>query len=79
MSTETSIQVKTEDGLEDLRGRFLTFLIDDTYYGIELLYISEIIGVQPITRIPGLPGYFKGIINLRGKVAPIIDVRPKHL
>ena len=33
MSTETSIQVKTEDGLEDLRGRFLTFLIDDTYYG----------------------------------------------
>ncbi len=77
MSTETSIQVKTEDGLEDLRGRFLTFLIDDTYYGIELLYISEIIGVQPITRIPGLPGYFKGIINLRGKVAPIIDVRLK--
>lgn len=77
MSTETSIQVKTEDGLEDLRGRFLTFLIDDTYYGIELLYISEIIGVQSITRIPGLPVYFKGIINLRGKVAPVIDVRLK--
>ena len=66
-----------EDALADLRGRYLTFFIDNTCYGIELLYISEIIGIQPITHIPGLPVYFKGIINLRGKVAPIIDVRLK--
>lgn len=66
-----------EDALADLRGRYLTFFIDNTCYGIELLYISEIISIQPITHIPNLPHYFKGIINLRGKVAPIIDVRLK--
>ena len=74
-----SIDIKNiaEDALDDLKGRYLTFFIDDTCYGIELLYISEIIGVQPITHIPGLPVYFKGVINLRGKVAPVIDVRLK--
>lgn len=74
-----SIDIKNiaEDALDDLKGRYLTFFIDDTCYGIELLYISEIIGVQPITHIPNLPVYFKGVINLRGKVAPVIDVRLK--
>lgn len=75
MSIETKNMA--EDALADLRGRYLTFYIENTCYGIELLYISEIISVQPITQIPGLPAYFKGIINLRGKVAPIIDVRLK--
>jgi len=70
-------KIGAEDALADLRGRYLTFYIDDTCYGIELLYISEIISVQLITHIPGLPPYFKGIINLRGKVAPVIDVRIK--
>jgi len=65
------------EALDDLNGRFLTFFIDDTFYGIELLHIVEIISVQPITCVPGLPHYFKGIINLRGKVAPVIDVRLK--
>lgn len=63
--------------LDDLKGSFMTFYIDDTFYGIELLYIVEIISVQPITHVPGLPEYFKGIINLRGKVVPVIDVRLK--
>lgn len=75
MSIDTKIVA--EDALADLRGRYMTFFIDNTCYGIELLYISEIIGIQPITQIPGLPVYFKGIINLRGKVAPVIDVRLK--
>ena len=75
MSIDTKLVA--EDALEDLRGRYLTFYIDSTCYGIELLYISEIISILPITRIPGLPVYYKGIINLRGKVAPIIDVRLK--
>ena len=74
-----SIDVKNiaEDALDDLKGRYLTFFIDDTCYGIELLYISEIISVLPVTHIPGLPVYFKGVINRRGKVAPVIDVRLK--
>ena len=75
MSTENMIV--SEEALDDLSGRFLTFYIGDTVYGIELLHILEIISVQPITYVPGLPHYFKGLINLRGKVVPVIDVRLK--
>ena len=67
----------SEDALDDLSGRYLTFYIDDTFYGIELLHILEIISIQSITRVPGLPHYYKGLINLRGKVVPVIDVRLK--
>ena len=72
-----SIDVKNiaEDALDDLKGRYLTFFIDDTCYGIELLYISEIISDLPVTHIPGLPVYFKGVINLRGQIIPMVDIR----
>lgn len=63
--------------MDDLQGRFLTFYINDTIYGIELLNVIEIISVQHATRIPSVPEYIKGIINLRGKVVPVIDVRLK--
>ena len=53
-----------EEALDELRGRFLTFYIDDTFYSIELCHIIEIISIQPTTYVPGLPDYFKGIINL---------------
>lgn len=61
-----------EDTLKD---RHLTFLIGKESYGIEVRYITEIIGIQPITEIPELPEYVKGIINLRGKIIPVMDVR----
>ncbi len=61
-----------EDTLKD---RFLTFSIEREFYGIEVRYIIEIIGMQPITEIPKLPGYVKGIINLRGKIIPVMDIR----
>ncbi len=67
----------SEDALDDLSGRYLTFYIDDTFYGIELLHILEIISIQSITSVPGLPHYYKGLVNLRGKVVPVIDVRLK--
>lgn len=57
------------------KGRFLTFLLGKETYGIEIKYVTEIIGIQAITEIPELPEYVKGIINLRGKVIPVIDVR----
>jgi purine-binding chemotaxis protein CheW len=57
------------------KGRFLTFSLGDESYGIEINYVTEIIGIQPITEIPELPGYIKGIINLRGKIIPVMDVR----
>ncbi len=57
------------------KDRYLTFLIGHECYGIEIRYITEIIGIQAITAIPELPEYVCGIINLRGKIIPVIDVR----
>ena len=64
------------DILEDTqKGKFLTFLLGNEVYGIEITIVIEIIGLQPITEMPEMPQYMKGIINLRGKVIPIMDVR----
>lgn len=57
------------------RGKFLTFSIGKEAYGIEIRYVTEIIGIQSITQLPELPDYLKGIINLRGKIIPVMDVR----
>ncbi len=57
------------------RGRFLTFSLGNESYGIEIVYVTEIIGIQAITEIPELPEYINGIINLRGKIIPVMDVR----
>lgn len=57
------------------KDRYLTFLLEKECYGIEIRYVTEIIGIQSITEIPELPEYVKGIINLRGKIIPVIDVR----
>ena len=69
-----------KDAIEELeedtqKGRFLTFSIGDESYGIEIRYVTEIIGIQTITEIPELPEYIKGVINLRGKIIPVMDVR----
>lgn len=57
------------------KGKFLTFLLGNEFYGIEIKFVTEIIGIQVITGIPELPNYLKGIINLRGKIIPVMDVR----
>jgi len=65
-----------EDEIEDTqKGKFLTFCMGNEFYGIEIKYVTEIIGLQPITEIPEMPTYIKGIINLRGKIIPVMDVR----
>jgi purine-binding chemotaxis protein CheW len=65
-----------ETDAEDMQtGRYLTFSIGDVMFGIEMHYITEIIGMQKITELPDMPGYMKGIINLRGKIIPVLDVR----
>jgi purine-binding chemotaxis protein CheW len=58
-------------------GKFLTFFLAGEEYGIEILSVHEIIGMLPITSVPGTPGYICGIVNLRGKIIPIIDLRRK--
>lgn len=62
---------------DDLDGRFLLFNIGDSLYSISLRLVTEIIQVQTITQLPNVPYYVKGIVNLRGKVVPVIDVRLK--
>ena len=58
-------------------GKFLTCFLAGEEYGIEILKVQEIIGLQPITRIPKTPKFLKGVINLRGRVIPVIDLRGK--
>ncbi len=65
----------TELEEDTLKGRYLTFLLGNESYGIEVRYVTEIIGLQAITEIPELPEYVRGIINLRGKIIPVMDVR----
>ncbi|MCP4266489.1 MAG: purine-binding chemotaxis protein CheW [Candidatus Brocadiaceae bacterium] len=60
-------------------GRFLTFVLNSEVYGIEILKVREIIGLMDITNVPQTPDYMKGVINLRGKVIPVIDLRLKFL
>ncbi|MDR2771377.1 MAG: chemotaxis protein CheW [Clostridiales Family XIII bacterium] len=71
-------EIKEDLQEEDtLRGRFLTFSLASDVYGLPIEYIVEIIGIQSITIVPNVPTYIKGIINLRGKIIPVIDVRLK--
>jgi purine-binding chemotaxis protein CheW len=56
-------------------GKFLTFFLSDEEYGLEILKVREIIGMMPITRVPRTPEYMRGVINLRGKVIPVVDLR----
>ena len=65
--------LETEEDTQ--KGKYLIFSLGNEFYGIEIKYVTEIIGVQPITEIPELPDYIKGIINLRGKIIPVMDVR----
>jgi purine-binding chemotaxis protein CheW len=58
-------------------GKFLTFYLADEEYGVEILKVQEIIGLQPITRVPRTPAFIRGVINLRGKVIPIMDLRER--
>lgn len=70
--TQQSVIDQEED---TQKGKFLTFTIGNEAYGLEIKYVTEIIGVQEITEVPELPEYIRGIINLRGKIIPIMDVR----
>ena len=61
----------------NLEGKYLTFSLAEEEYGIGILKVKEIMGVMPITGVPRTPRFVKGVINLRGKVIPIVDLRLK--
>ena len=69
-----SVATTVED---DLASKSLTFYVGDTLYGLPLNNVLEIISVQPIAKVPGTPAYVKGIINLRGGIVPVVDIRLK--
>ncbi|MDH5636966.1 MAG: chemotaxis protein CheW [Nitrospinota bacterium] len=62
---------------EELEGKYLTFTLGKEDYGFEIKKVKEIIGIMDVTRVPKTPKFLKGVINLRGKVVPIIDLRYK--
>lgn len=78
MTTKT-VQASLEE-IHDLnedtqKEKYLTFHLGTEDYGIEIRFVTEIIGIQKITVIPEMPEYIKGVINLRGKIIPVMDVR----
>lgn len=61
--------------LRDLSGKYLTFMLGPEEFGLEILKVREIIGCMQITAVPRTPAYIKGVINLRGQVIPVVDIR----
>lgn len=60
-----------------IHNKFLTFFIADEQYGLDISRIKEIISLMPITHIPKTPPFVKGVINLRGSIIPVVDIRLK--
>jgi len=68
-------EVRTTYSSEDQQ--YLTFNLADEYYGVDILKVQEIKGYTTVTRIPNTPDYLKGVLNLRGTIVPIVDLRMK--
>lgn len=71
---ETS-DLKVNSGHDEQKGKYMTFKSGNEYFGLEIRYVNTIIQLQSVTKIPETEDYIKGLINLRGKVIPVIDVR----
>lgn len=57
--------------------QFLSFTLGDEEYGVDILRVQEIRSWEPVSRIPNVPGYEKGVVNLRGAIVPIVDIRER--
>ena len=66
-----------EDDEDTQKDKFLTFQVGTEEFGISIRHVTEIIGLQKITDVPDMPDFIKGVINLRGKVIPVMDVRSR--
>jgi purine-binding chemotaxis protein CheW len=69
------VNLRSSQGSDEMYGKYLTFWADNQLFGIPIADVVQIVGVQTITKIPEFPDYAKGIINLRGSIIPVIDVR----
>lgn len=77
MTGTTYAEQQQSTAASHLAGKYLTFELGGETYGLEILKVQEIISMQEITKVPRTPEYVKGVINLRGKVIPVIDLRTK--
>jgi len=77
MAESMKTMEQTGKAMADREGKYLTFTLAKEEYGIGILKVKEIIGMMPITTVPRTPGFVKGVINLRGKVIPVVDLRRK--
>jgi purine-binding chemotaxis protein CheW len=73
MSTPTAITAPASTR----GGKYLTFAMGNEKYGVEILKVREIVGFMPITMVPHIPAFYRGVINLRGQVIPVVDLRAK--
>ncbi|HLH37559.1 MAG TPA: chemotaxis protein CheW [Bryobacteraceae bacterium] len=76
MALATATQDSAAKG-DSRAGKYLTFVLGKEEFAIQVLRVREIMGVQQITQVPQTPDYVKGVINLRGKVIPVVDLRVK--
>jgi purine-binding chemotaxis protein CheW len=74
LDISTGVDATSED---TLLGKFLVFKVGNEDFGIEIRHVIEIVGIQKINEVPDLPGYMKGVINLRGRVIPVMDIRSR--
>ncbi|MBI9083599.1 MAG: purine-binding chemotaxis protein CheW [Desulfobacterales bacterium] len=75
MAHEIETMNQAVKAMVEREGKYLTFTLAGEEYGIGILKVKEIIGMMPVTSVPQTPGYVKGVINLRGQVIPVIDLR----
>jgi len=73
----TKAQIKNEGGLDSSGAQYLTFTLAEEEYGVNILRVQEIRGWETVTRMPNAPVYVKGVLNLRGAIVPIIDLRER--
>lgn len=75
MADDKSIADDLYDEEDAQKDKYLTFKVGDELFGFEIEHVTEIVGIQKITEVPDMPSYVKGVINLRGLVIPVVDVR----
>jgi purine-binding chemotaxis protein CheW len=72
-----AIYTEDADDHDAIENRYLTFTVDGALYGLCIKFVEEIVGIQKATKVPETPDFVKGVINLRGHIVPLIDMRLK--
>ncbi|NOY66115.1 MAG: purine-binding chemotaxis protein CheW [Gammaproteobacteria bacterium] len=75
-TTAQAVDLQTDYGVSaDVENQYLTFILNDEEYGVDILRVQEIRGWESVTSVPNAPEYLKGVINIRGTIVPIVDLR----